>query len=40
MATKEKWRITVDGSKMKKRWNEEEICEIRGKREELFLVTV
>lgn len=37
MATKAKWRITVDGSKTKKRRNEGEICEIRGNREELFL---
>lgn len=36
LATKEKWRITADGSKTKKRWNEGEICEITGSREELF----
>lgn len=27
-ATKEEWRITADGSKRKRRWNEGAICEI------------
>ena len=36
-ATKEEWRITADGSKRRKRWNEGAICEIRGNGEELFL---
>lgn len=37
LAAKEKWKIRVDGSEMKKRLRGNTVCEIRGNGQELFL---